>query len=46
MVLTLNAGIQPLFGNLLALNKIDELKMKFSEFEWRIHTIVSVLLVT
>lgn len=43
MVLTLNAGIQPLFGNLLALNKIDELKMKFSEFEWRIHTIVTFL---
>lgn len=43
LVLTLNTGVQSLFGNMLANNEINELSKRFKFFEWKMHSIVTVL---
>lgn len=43
LVLTLNTGVQSLFGNMLAKNEIDELSSRFKVFEWRMHSVVTIL---
>lgn len=43
LVLTLNSGMQALFGNMLANNELEELRIRFNKFEWEIHTIVTLL---
>lgn len=42
-IMTLNLGIQALFGNMLANNEFHKLKKRFEIFEWNIHTIVVLL---
>lgn len=43
LVLTLNTGVQALYGNMLARNEIDQLSERFKYFEWKMHNIVTVL---
>lgn len=39
LILTLNTGIQAMFGNMLVNHEYDELYKRFRKFEWLMHTI-------
>lgn len=43
LILTLNTGIQALFGNMLVNHEYHELYKRFSKFEWTMHTIVVLM---
>ena len=45
IVISLTAGIQSLFGNLLSNNEMSKLVQVFDKFEWIIHTIVTFMFV-
>lgn len=43
VIISLTAGIQSLFGHMLANNEFDNLKSKFLQFEWLVHTLVVLI---
>lgn len=41
IVISMTNGMQAMFGNMLARNKMEELRQTFEYFEWIIHTLVT-----
>lgn len=46
LIMSSITGIQALFGNMLANEEYNSLKKRFSQFEWLIHTLVTLLFTT
>ena len=38
-------GFMAYFGNLYALDKLDELKVEFSKFQWQMHSLVTIVFI-
>lgn len=43
IIMALITGVQALFGNMLANKEYDALKKRFLQFEWMMHTIITLL---